>query len=181
MSKVLQMEKDVADVPIIIGACLGFYFMLFYTEGTRVVELTTEEIRTEKRSIKISDIKNFKLKDDSPEFVYLKIATHSNEKLSIGTRTSSQEELLKLYSDLKKAVEEHNIVNLNQILEKKLIYDTPFGKIIGLVVIGVTLLMVYSLFFSSGGTKNYGAYVTFFGCSSFLLFRIFGRRKNQSH
>jgi hypothetical protein len=173
----MQTSKIKTAIPFFLGAGLAYYFIMFYVEGIKVIHLFNDSIITDGSTIKIESISSFKLKDDSSEFIYLKIFTTDGQNLSIGTRTSDNVELLKLYEDLKKAVNNHNKDSIHQIVEKKLIYDSHWGKLIGVAIIALMVFAVYNRFFTDYYTNSLGGLLVMLSCGAFLLFRIFGKNK----
>ncbi|MFB9865491.1 hypothetical protein [Rufibacter immobilis] len=171
--------KIIASIPFLIGAGLAFYFLMFYVEGEKLIQLSDDTIIADGTPIKIENISGFKLKDDSPEFIYLKIFTDAGQNLSIGTRTSDKGELLKLYEELKKTIQKHNKVSHRQIKESKLIYDTHWGKLIGIAVIALMVFVLYNQFFTDNPPKSLGGFFTALSCGTFLLYRIFVKNNNR--
>lgn len=173
----MQTGRDVASIPFIIGTSLAFYFLMFYVEKVKVIQLSDDSIISNGLKIKMESINSFKLKDDSPEFIYLKIFTNEGQILSIGTRTNNKLELLSFYEELKKTILKHNKLNHFQIKEEKLIYDSQWGKIIGIVVIGVMAFTLYEKIYTDNSAKSLGGFFAVFSGGAFLLYRIF--RKNN--
>ncbi|MBC3542052.1 hypothetical protein ACFSC6_08590 [Rufibacter sediminis] len=175
----MQTGKTIASIPFLIGTGLAFYFIMFYVDGEKLIKISDDLIIADGTTIKIKSISSIKLKDDSPEFIYLKVFTNSGQNLSIGTRTSDKGELLKLYEELKKAIQKHDKESHQQIMENKLIYDTPWGKLIGVAAITLMVFILHNQFFTNNPAKSLGGFFTALNCGTFLLYRIFRKNNNR--
>ena len=177
LSKIEYLSSDNPLFFILIfgGIIVAFAHFFYWQHSTLTCEITDKFVKIDKHIFNWNELRNYKIRDDSPEFKTLKLKSTSGASFTIGHRKKHEsiDEFEKFLRAFKRKVKVVNIRDGAGIQQRSLIWDSKYGKWYGYVMI--SLIIIFSIFMMLNGFKTgmIANYLVFIGISIPILFRIF--------
>lgn len=167
-----------------MGSLIGsFVLMLVWNNGIQECEIRPEGLVVKNQLLQWEQLASYKIKDDSSEFLTLKIRTHNHKTYRITHRKKFEEkdDFRQFRIDFEEAVAQANLALEKKIQKHPLLWETKCGKVYGIVLILALLAFTGVLFIVKNPWTATGNYLIVLGTSIPLLIRIFKKKTTAAN
>jgi hypothetical protein len=173
----IDKSSTILQVILFGGIVLSVFNFFFWNDEILVAKIIYDQIQINNSVFNISDVTNYKIRDDSPEFKIIRIQTKIKLfKICHRKKFTEKDDFEKFIKSFERIVRDYNIQNENQINRIPEFWETKGGKIFAYFII-ITLVVFPIISIIKGIDLKFLTRYLFILCMSIpILYKVFKRQ-----